>query len=53
LRIDYTDDGQSYSAVAYDGEGACVAESSVANDPSCRAFISKSNTILMKMAGLS
>jgi hypothetical protein len=53
LRIDYTYHGQSYWAVAYDGEGACVAESSVANAPSRRAFISKSNNILTKMAGLS
>ncbi len=53
LRVAYTYQGQSYQAVAYDGEAACVAASSHANDPSCHAFVSKSNTIIMKMAGLS
>lgn len=53
LRIDYTYDGQSYSAVAYDGEGACVEVNSYVNDPHCKTFISESNNILQKMAGLS
>jgi hypothetical protein len=53
LRVDYTYDGQSYWALAYDGEAACVEANPNVNDPSCKAFVSKSNNIIMKMAGVS
>jgi hypothetical protein len=54
LHIDYTYHGQSYWAVAYDAEAACVVATNYhGNDPSCNAFVNKSNNIIMKMAGLS